>query len=75
MYQYTTNKEGLQVPYFHECPHCHAHLAPGERCSCDGHDQPEIETAQRPQNKRPPRREQSGMDEYIARVWREFDLR
>lgn len=72
---YTTYKEGMQVAQYKVCPQCRATLDPGERCSCGEHDVPEIETAQRPPRKRPPRREDSGMDEYITRIWREFDMR
>lgn len=65
----------MQVLYFKVCPYCRAHLDPGERCSCDGHDVPEIEMAQRPPKQRPLRRDQSSVDDYITRIWREFDMR
>lgn len=35
------------------CSICGAHLDPGERCDCDGHDVPELEEAQRKLPKRP----------------------
>lgn len=33
--------------YYKTCSNCGAHLDPGEHCDCDGHEQPEIEEAQR----------------------------
>ena len=63
------------MPQYKSCPYCGAHLDYGEHCCCDNRDAPELETAQRPRKKHPPRREDNGVDEYIARLWREYDMR
>lgn len=64
------------MPQYKICPHCRAHLDPGERCDCDEHEQPEQEMARRPAVKRPtiPPREYY-TEAYIRQRWREFDLR
>ena len=56
------------------CDHCGAHLDPGERCDCEEHDQPEMETARR--SSKPRRRKPAyNSPEYLEQQWREFDCR
>ena len=64
------------MPQYRTCPHCQAHIDPGERCDCDGYEQPEHEMARRPVARRRtvyPR--EYNPQEYIDRRWREFDMR
>nr|DAK04152.1 MAG TPA: cysteine-rich protein [Caudoviricetes sp.] len=35
-------KEGYNVPYFYTCPYCGAHNDPGEKCTCQEENEPEL---------------------------------
>lgn len=62
------------MPRYKICPHCQAHLDPGEHCDCD--EQECIDTPRRPVAKKPTiyPREWNSL-EYIQQKWLEFDLR
>lgn len=60
------------------CPFCGSHLDYGERCECDGYEQPEIETARRP-NFNPlsplPDYTSDPNEAAVRRAWREYYMR
>lgn len=61
---------------YRTCTYCGARLDPGERCECDGHEQPEIEMTKRPAAKKRtiyPREYNS--ESYIRQHWQEYDMR
>lgn len=61
------------MPRYKICPHCQAHLDPGEQCDCD--EQECIDTPRRQVAKKPtiyPR--EYNPQSYIDEMWREFDL-
>lgn len=62
------------MPQYRICPHCRAHLNPGEHCDCD--EQECIDTPRRQVAKKPtiPPREWNSQ-EYIQQKWLEFDMR
>lgn len=62
------------MPQYRICPHCRAHLDPGEHCDCD--EQECIDPPRRPVAKKPtiPPREWNSQA-YIQQKWLEFDMR
>lgn len=62
------------MPRYKICPHCQAHLDPGEHCDCD--EQECIDTPRRQAAKKAtiyPREWNS--QQYIQQKWLEFDMR
>ena len=62
------------MPQYRICPHCRAHLDPGDQCDCDEQeciDQPRRQMAYKPTVY--PREWNS--QKYIQQKWLEFDMR
>lgn len=64
------------MPQYRICPHCNAHIDPGEHCDCDRYEQPEQDMARRPvARKRTFFPREYNTEAYIRQRFLEFDMR